>query len=215
MKLESILRLKRVTVFAPHQDDEIFGSWGLIYKLTKQLDKQIKIVFISNGEKGVPGAEPDPELALIRKREAASALQTLGITDLDFLDFPDGELSEHRLQIQKEIEDRILVYESELVLFPHHLDDHPDHKVVSDIILTVQSKYRDAFYLGYEIWSKIESPTLYVPLTEEEFTSKLETVGFYASQLKLFDYRSHIKQTMKDRGNEIDYPYAEAYISYK
>jgi LmbE family N-acetylglucosaminyl deacetylase len=80
-------------VFSPHPDDESLGCGGTILK-KKQAGANVKLVHVSDG-----GASttliPREELTAMRRKECVDAGRVLGVDDIYFLDFPDGNLWEH------------------------------------------------------------------------------------------------------------------------
>lgn len=71
-------------IIAPHPDDEINIAGALIYEL-KLMKKQVKIVFVTNGDKFWYEGK-------IRLKESIKALNILGVKqeDIIFLGYPDG-----------------------------------------------------------------------------------------------------------------------------
>jgi len=88
---------QRVLVIAPHPDDEVLGTGGVIQKHLKRGDT-IKIVMMTNGD----GQRVNPfashkyflELGVRRQQETIKALQQLGLNadNIIFLGYPDRSL---------------------------------------------------------------------------------------------------------------------------
>ena len=96
-----------VLVFAPHPDDEVIGTGGVLQQALEK-GKRVRIVFATNGDgyaqaasalfhKAIPALRrPDYlRLAATRQREAVAAARVLGIdsSSLVFLGYPDGVLA--------------------------------------------------------------------------------------------------------------------------
>src|SRR5437879_6354637 len=77
----------RVLVLAPHPDDESIGCGGALC-LHQQRGDAISVVFLTSGERGLPGMAEESVRSL-REAEAASAAEVLGVVGLDFLRLPD------------------------------------------------------------------------------------------------------------------------------
>src|ERR1700689_2080775 len=79
---------RAAVVFSPHPDDESLGCGGTILK-KKQAGGSVKLVHVSDG-----GASttliPREELTAMRRRECGDAGRLLGVDDIYFLAFPDG-----------------------------------------------------------------------------------------------------------------------------
>src|SRR5260370_35602832 len=97
-----------VLVFAPHPDDEVIGTGGVLQQAVGR-GERVRIVFVPNGG-GYPraasfltrkpvsglGRSDFVELATARQREAIDAAAVLGIrpSSLVFLGYPDGVLEQ-------------------------------------------------------------------------------------------------------------------------
>lgn len=80
-------------VIAAHPDDAEFTSGGTIAKLVRA-QWQAHLVICTNGDKGSQDPVDSPrQLAVARRREQRAAADVLGVTQVVFLDHPDGELA--------------------------------------------------------------------------------------------------------------------------
>jgi LmbE family N-acetylglucosaminyl deacetylase len=99
--------VQKVLILAPHPDDEIISSAGLIFDLLAQ-DAEVYVVFITNGEgfgDYIQAQEQDKNrsennrilLGYERQRESVQALTYLGLPkeNIFFLAYPDGGI--HKL----------------------------------------------------------------------------------------------------------------------
>ena len=126
-----------ILVLAAHPDDEVLGMGGTIKKFTKQRHN-VKIVLFATGitsrratnYKNSTQYKVDKktnkkmkeQVDMLRK-EAIDAAKILGVTDIEFLDFPDNEMDlVSNLQISKEIERIIQKFRPEQV-FTHSMFD--------------------------------------------------------------------------------------------
>ncbi|MEE8442115.1 MAG: PIG-L deacetylase family protein [Dehalococcoidia bacterium] len=90
-----IERPQRAMVIFAHPDDEI-GCAGTIVSWTRQ-GTEVAFVVCTNGDKGTEDPDTTPErVAEIREREQRDAAATLGVEDVVFLGYPDGELEDSR-----------------------------------------------------------------------------------------------------------------------
>lgn len=99
--------VQKILVLAPHPDDEILSSAGLIYDLLQQ-GSEVYVVFITNGEGFGDYLQAQEQykdrsennrilLGYERQRESIQALSSLGLPreNIFFLAYPDGAI--HRL----------------------------------------------------------------------------------------------------------------------
>lgn len=103
-KFPDIVKDDRILILAPHIDDEIISSAGIIQQ-AKSVGAQVKIVYMTNGDDNIYSivgenknlkVTPDEFVTLgeQRMKEGEAATQILGLTsnDLIFLGFPDAGL---------------------------------------------------------------------------------------------------------------------------
>ncbi|RJQ26787.1 PIG-L family deacetylase [Candidatus Parcubacteria bacterium] len=127
--------MKVLFVFA-HPDDETFSSGGTIAKL-KSLRHTVKLVTATRGEKGQVGEPPitsREKLGEVRERELRFAAKVLGISEIFFLDYIDGELE--KVGVEKLEKDVLKILRKEnpdiVITFDKRGgSNHPDHKVMS------------------------------------------------------------------------------------
>lgn len=129
------LRAWRITVIAPHPDDETLGCGGLIAALVADL-RAVQTLFITDGAGSHPNSAAWPPERLIaqRRSEAEEALVRLGAGDQPraFMDLPDagapgpddpgGEVGVQTLA------QLLSAFGPELVLAPWRRDPHCDHR---------------------------------------------------------------------------------------
>lgn len=125
----------RITVIAPHPDDESLGCGGLIAALVADL-RAVQTVFLTDGAGSHPDsvAWPPERLVAQRRSEAEEALARLGAGDQPraFLGLPDarapapdGPGGEAAVRALAEL---LSSFAPELVLVPWRRDPHCDHR---------------------------------------------------------------------------------------
>jgi LmbE family N-acetylglucosaminyl deacetylase len=127
--------MKIIFVFA-HPDDESFSSGGTIIKMS-QAGHEIKLITATKGEAGLVGEPPlttQDKLGEVREKEHANAAKHLGISQIYYLGYMDGEVKNVK---KKELQTKILdILEKEkpdiVVTFDKRGgSNHPDHIAVS------------------------------------------------------------------------------------
>ena len=193
----------RVLVVTAHPDDVDFGASGTVATLVTA-GVSVTYCVVTDGDAG--GFDPDvprSQIPGIRRREQVSAAAAVGVDDVRFLGYKDGELTvthELRRDITRVI--RQVKPERVMTMSPVRNWDrigasHPDHMAAAEA--TVQAIYPDARNqfahpslmndegLGEwhvsELWM-FGSPT---PNTYVDVTDHLET--------KLRALRAHVSQT--------------------
>lgn len=184
----------KIVVLAPHMDDEVLGCGGTVARHV-QAGAEVAVIFLTDGRYGsrANAALPESErehaqraLIDLRKREAKQAADILGVTDLTFLDAEDGRLRGDvgvSLRLRRHLEQR----RPAIVYLPFFLDNHPDHRATSSVLLAAAAGTDLDFECrGYEVWTPL-SPNLVVDI-DMTIDLKRRALSCYASQLADMDY---------------------------
>lgn len=146
--------LKLLCVFA-HPDDESLGCAFLLARYAAQ-GVETHLVTATRGERGWNGDEKDfpglAELGRIRERELLKAARVLGIREVSFLDYIDGDLDQAPVQeAVAKITHAIRRVRPQVVLTfdPFGAYGHPDHIAVSQftqaaVVTAADASYADA-----------------------------------------------------------------------
>jgi LmbE family N-acetylglucosaminyl deacetylase len=181
---------KRIAVIAPHPDDETLGAGGTIARFA---DKGVEVsVLIVSGH--LPPLYPQ-EVFETTRREADTALRTLGATGWKFLKIPATKVHEMPFA---ELTDKISGYvretNPEVVLIPFP-DRHIDHRFVFDSAMVVcrpTHPKAPRLVLAYETLSETHwnapgiepmfTPDFFVDITDY-IERKRAALECYASQI--------------------------------
>ena len=124
---------KKILVVTAHPDDESYGMGGAISLYSKTHD--VFLVVASNGEKGQCCClKENLDFGEMRKKELLNASSVLGISDVTFLNLPDGELCNN---IYKEmihgIKNAVIKYAPDIIITiePNGWTGHIDHMAIS------------------------------------------------------------------------------------
>lgn len=146
--------LKLMCVLA-HPDDETFGCGGIIAKYAAE-GVAVHLVTATRGERGWMGDPADdpglPVLGQIREAELRAAAKTLGISDVRFLDYIDGELdrADATEAIGRIVGHLRRVRPHVVITFdPFGAYGHPDHIALTQftqaaLIAAADASFRDA-----------------------------------------------------------------------
>jgi LmbE family N-acetylglucosaminyl deacetylase len=184
----------RIVVLAPHMDDEIIGCGGTLYKHILK-GATVTVVYLTDGRYGGklpqhPAGEQsgrqETSLVAIRRREAMLAMKTLGIQHGIFLDAEDGLLSSAQ-GLPKKVTQILNLIQPHLVYLPFFLEEHPDHRAATQILLDATEGTGLAFdCCGYEVWTPL-FPNCLVEINEA-VGMKEQALRRYQSQLLGNDY---------------------------
>jgi LmbE family N-acetylglucosaminyl deacetylase len=211
---------KRLTVIAPHPDDETLGAGGTIARFA---DRGVEVsVLIASGH--LPPLYP-PEAFEVTRAEAERALKVLGVHRWEFLQIPATMVHEVPVaELNGKITHFVRETNPEAVLLPFP-DRHIDHRIIFDAsVVACRPVHADApkVVLAYETLSEthwnvpgIEPafvPEFYVD-TSGHMDRKREALDCYASQIDGAPSRSTdaCMALARFRGSQNGCQYAEAF----
>jgi N-acetylglucosamine malate deacetylase 1 len=203
-----------IVVFAAHADDEVLGMGGTIKKLSKNNNIHLCVATDS-----ASAQYSNKKMILVRKNSCKKAAKILGISTIDFLDFPDMKLDtiEH-LELNKKIEVVIKKYNPEVVFTTPDNDLNLDHKLLheSTLIVTRPQSSNVKQILCYEIPGIVKTP--FFPNIYEDvskyFDFKIRAFKKYKSEIEKFPHPRSVEtltSLAKLRGSESNLKMAEAF----
>ena len=177
----------RILVIAAHPDDVDFGAAGTIATWT-DAGLDVSYCIVTNGDAG--GSDQSvsrADMAVLRQAEQTAAAKQVGVHDLHFLGYPDGQV-EPTLALRRDLArvirllrpDRVLCQSPERNYLRMGIS-HPDHRAVGTAALdAVYPDSRNPFafpellaeenlepWTVREVWiSGSPAPTHYVDVTE-------------------------------------------------
>jgi LmbE family N-acetylglucosaminyl deacetylase len=133
---------KRVMGIFAHPDDPEFFCGGTFARWAAE-GAEITFVVATSGDKGSSDPEMTHErLIAIREEEERSAARALGVKDVVFLRYPDGELTPS-LQLRRDLTRMIRLKQPDVVVtcdptvfwFSTRAVNHPDHRAIGEATL--------------------------------------------------------------------------------
>ncbi len=193
--------ISRALVVVAHPDDVDFGSAGTVAALTA-LGVDVAYCLVTSGDAGGDDStHTKEERAAIREREQIAAAKEVGVTQLSFLHWPDGQV-EPSLLLRREISRAIRAHKPDLVItqspernYERIFASHPDHLATGEA--TLRAVYPDArnphafpelLREGFEphtvpeVWMSAWNPNLVVDITET-FDKKIAALRQHESQV--------------------------------
>jgi LmbE family N-acetylglucosaminyl deacetylase len=138
----NLFQVERVLFIVAHPDDPDFGAGGTTARWVRR-GAQVTYVIVTDGAKG----SQDPELvgarlSQIRQVEQRAAAQMLGVSQVVFLGYADGEVyntPELRRDLVRQIRlhrpDLVVTHDPTARFIGHTWINHPDHRAVGDTAL--------------------------------------------------------------------------------
>lgn len=224
---------RRALMVAAHPDDPEFGAGGTIARLI-DMGTDVRYVVVTDGASGSDDPALTRErLAAIREREQRAAAKELGVSEIEFLGFPDGFL-EATIPARRAVAAAIRRHRPELIIT---LDprvrwtasgyvNHPDHRAVGDLVLAsinpaASTRLWDTTLIdeGLEPWDTSElwltsfgRGRLMIDITDV-FERKLAALRAHASQVGAWDLEARMRQTGAQLGRQVGRPLCEAFTA--
>ena len=129
------------------------------------------------------------DYSLMREKEAVRALKVLGVTNYEFLRFPDRELNLYYKSALDRLLEIIGTYMPDTIYSPSMIELNPDHRATAALSMEIQ-RINKGKIVFYEITIPLR-PNILVDITDM-FAVKKKAIKKYKSQLKLLDYLRHI-----------------------
>ena len=227
-----------ILIIAPHPDDEVLGMGGTIKKLTKNKN-QVKIVFMATGiaarrsinfknssnYKITKNQQKviEKQIATI-KIHAKKAAKVLGVSDIEFLGYPDNEMDMiSNLELTKSVEKIIQKYKPEVVYTHTPFDLNVDHISCYNAVLTATRPKKNVIVkkvISFEVPSSTEwnftsvfAPNTFVDISRE-ISSKIKALECYKTEVENYPHPRSAKalQSIGNRwGTVSGYSVAEAF----
>lgn len=155
---------RRVLLVAAHPDDPEFSSAGTVANW-RQHGIEVVFVLATSGDKGTPDKEMTGDrLSRQREEEQRAAAAKLGVNEVVFLRFPDGELTpslELRGAITRMIRKykpyAVMTHDPVTLFYNNEFINHPDHRAIGQA--TVDAIYptaRDPLQFNEQIQEGLE-----------------------------------------------------------
>lgn len=148
--------VRSALVVAPHPDDETIGAFGLI-RLLRRRGARVRVLIATDGAGSHPGSSRWPTARLIaeRERETRAVLARVGVAagDIRFLRLPDGGMTAGGATMRTRLARALARARGhDLLVMPAPDDDHPDHRIVSQIAAETPAVRR----IHYLVWPNRE-----------------------------------------------------------
>ncbi len=198
--------IERVLVVTAHPDDVDFGAAGTIATWTRA-GIEVTYCVVTDGDAG--GFDPNvprTEIPTIRRAEQEAAAKAVGVSDVRFLGYTDGELTvTHELRrdisrVIRQVRPQRMLIQSPERNWNRIQASHPDHLAAGEA--AIQAVYPDARnpfahpglladgladWAVPEVWVMAHAtPDWYVDITDT-FETKIEALTAHESQTAHFE----------------------------
>jgi LmbE family N-acetylglucosaminyl deacetylase len=201
---------KDALIIAPHPDDESLGCGGSIIKHIKAKSR-VKVVFLSNGDKGDFLGKFGKEYVDMRRTSALKAMGALGVEDYEFWGYVDRELNSQLMDLSERLQQTINYFNPSVIYAPSPYEAHPDHRTAFMLAWEVKDKF-EIPCVFYEVLMAVY-PNMLVDITDE-MKSKIDAIECYHTEVYYNDYVEKITGLNRFRTATLpkDVKYAEAFV---
>lgn len=219
-------KAKKVLVIFAHPDDAEFTAGGTLAKWALAGD-QIYYVVCTDGSKGSKEKELSAEqLTALRQQEQREAAQVLGVSDVLFLDWADGELTNSK-ELRAEFTRLIRSLRPDILLTwdpwrPYQL--HSDHRAAGQAALDAVMAATNPRYFPEQLRGALkphqveevylfgtDNPDCWVDITET-FPTKIKAIAQHTSQMtSIDDLEEQIGAWNRTLGEPEGFTFAEAF----
>jgi LmbE family N-acetylglucosaminyl deacetylase len=162
------MKEQRMIVVLAHPDDESFPLGGTLAKYATE-GAEVTLVCATKGEAGIPGL-PAEETAHLRERELRAAADILGLSDVRFLGWQDGELEkgdantviQQLIAILTEIQPQVVI-----TFGADGISGHPDHIAIHRLTTAAFKQAQMDSFLYYIVPSEATQQGCGVILSHE------------------------------------------------
>ena len=206
-------------VIVPHADDETLLAGGTLHKLSQQ-GHNIHIAFIRDSH------DTRTRTQLLYAKTSA---KYLGATDVHYLNITEEQISNDFLTLKVAVENIIQTIKPTTILTTFWGDNHQDHRntfrAVSVACRHHTAPFVETILVGeilssteQNIGTEVFTPTIYVPLSNENMQAKVKAMESYITEKRLHPHgrsAENIYAQATYRGARINTLYAEAFMCMK
>jgi LmbE family N-acetylglucosaminyl deacetylase len=215
-----------ILAVSAHPDDVEFTTGGSLARWISEGWK-VSLIVCTDGGKGThdPAIKPS-KLAVLRREEQLAAARSLGITEVFFLDYPDGELNKSPNLVSdltryiRQVQPRRLVSWDPW----HRYELHPDHRAAGQAALDAVLAAGNPHYfpelldetLHHHAVPEVylfgaEQPDTWVDTTNT-IEQKYNAIACHQSQMDhISTLMNDLRSCNADYGQQGGYTYAEAF----
>ncbi len=219
---------KRVLLVAAHPDDAEFSSGGTVARWVRA---GIEVIYViaTSGDKGTPDREMTGErLSNMREDEQRAAAARLGVKEVIFLRFPDGEMTPN-LELREAVTRMIRLYKPYTVMthdpltlfYNNEFINHPDHRAIGQATIdAIYPTARDPLQFNEQIKEGLEphkvkeififgteQPNVLVDISET-IEDKIEALKLHVTQVGPSE---ELAQRIRMRSAQVAEPHGLAY----
>lgn len=223
---------ERVLVIAAHPDDIEFGAAGVVARWVRA-GTEVRYILVTRGDKGSDDPQTDPaELARRREEEQRAAAAELGVSGVDFLDEPDGQV-EPSLRLRERLTyairgfrpEAVMSHDPTVMFVNNEWVNHPDHRAVGEVVVDAvfptardPLNFRQHLDQGLQPWKVAE---LYLWSTNEAnqlvdigdtLDAKLAALAHHRSQFRDWPtVEAWVRRRAEELGERAGYRAAEGF----
>lgn len=223
---------ERVLVVAAHPDDIEFGAAGTVARWIGE-GATAHYLVVTRGDKGSDDPSVDvAELAVLREREQRAAAAEIGVSGVDFLDEPDGQV-EASLRLRERVTyairslrpEVVMTHDPTVLFVNNEWVNHPDHRAVGQVTVDAvfptardPLNFREHLDRGLEPWKVAElfmwstNEANQIADISETLDRKIAALEHHRSQFRDFPETARwLRRRSEELGERAGYRAAEGF----
>lgn len=185
---DTIRHSERVLILAPHQDDETIGLGATIIKL-KGHNAHISLLYMTSGVQ-LPDDDINTQIGSIRRAEAISLVDMLGIDQMDNLDYNIMTLMDRVDDLAEDIGKCLAASSYDRIYTTALSEMHPDHVATYLALIKAlgpMGTYDDVPVYMYEVNNSLQDGSINIVETFDKDTAskKLAAFDIFKSQVNI------------------------------
>jgi len=153
----STFEARRVLVFAPHADDEVFGCGAALASLSAR-GSAVTVVVLTDGAGDTAEAGDRRRIAAKRLAESRAALDLLGGGEVREAGFPDRRLGDDPGRLLAALSREVVAVRPDLVFVPSPVEIHPDHRALAAAFVALAAKGEPALAQATVAFYEVSQP---------------------------------------------------------
>lgn len=173
----------RLLSLSAHPDDDTIGCGGTL-ALATQAGSAVTAAMATSGGASIGSRLTAQELAAARESDARRACARLGVHDVRFLGFEDGNLAASHDELVAALEAILVEVSPDAVFVPWAWDGHRDHQALHRAVLDLPGRGELELW-SYETWTPLP-PNRHVDVTSTH-DRKQQALDEHATAAEAFD----------------------------
>ncbi len=187
-------------VLVPHPDDAEYGMSAAVNRWTRE-GKEVIYVMATSGEAGIAGMDPE-EAGPIREAEQIRSAAAVGVHTVDFLHFPDGQLT-NDASMRAAIDHALERHQPQMVItiftgeeYAPGIRNQSDHMMFGQAVAETMEDHDDQW-----LFETAPEGEYFVDVTDEDVEAAVAALAEHDQYLRVLDPETPVIEQAR---NQVD-----------